>query len=56
MLGPSHPEQMHGVRLFLVSAFDPEIFQDFLSWMTVIVMLSTGLCFEVYVQRYLVCW
>ena len=42
MLGPSHPEQMHGVRLFLVSAFDPEIFQDFLSWMTVIVMLSTG--------------
>ena len=33
--------------LFLVSAFDPEIFHDFVSWITVIVMLSTGLCFEV---------
>ena len=39
--------------LFLVSAFDPEIFHDFVSWITVIVMLSTGLCFEVYVHRYL---
>ena len=39
--------------LFLASAFDPEIFQDFVSWITVVVMLSTGLCFEIYVHRYL---
>lgn len=40
--------------LFLFSDLDPEIFRDFLSWATTIVLLSTGLCFEVYVQRYLV--